>query len=72
MAYLRKAVAFALNGEPKHIWEAELRHAEQIFSQRNISAAGLPLYTDLIKNIIARIHNLCLEMNSYWTSISEG
>jgi tetratricopeptide (TPR) repeat protein len=68
-AYLTKAVALALSGEPKDIWEAELDRAEQLYEQRKISAAGLPLTPYLIKGIIARNHNLCLEMSSYWESL---
>ncbi len=71
-AYLAKATVLALNGEPTHIWEAELRHAEELYSQRSISAAGLPLTPDLVSNIITRNHNLCLEMSSYWASLPEG
>lgn len=71
-AYLIKAVALALNGEPKNIWETELRRAEDLYLQHGISGAGLPLTADLIKIIIARNYNQCLEMNTYWNNIPEG
>lgn len=71
-AHLTKAAMLALIGEPKHIWDTELRHAEELYLQRGISAAGLPLTAGLVKNIIARNYNQCLEMSTYWNNLPEG
>lgn len=70
-AYLMKAVALALNGKSKDIWEAELKRAEHLYLESGISGAGLQLMPDQIKNIIARNYNQCLEMSRYWDSVSE-
>jgi len=71
-AYLIKAIALALDGEPKHIWENELRRAEELYLQAGIIGAGLPFNADLLKNIITSKYNQCLEMNAYWNNIPEG
>lgn len=71
-AYLAKAVALALTGEPEHIWEAELIHAKKLYSESGISATGLPIASDLIKDIIDRNYKLCRDMSSYWESVPEG
>ena len=71
-AYLSKAVALALSGKPRDIWEAELKRAEQLYLELGISGAGLRVTPDQIKTIIARNYKQCLEVSSYWDSIPEG
>jgi tetratricopeptide (TPR) repeat protein len=70
-AYLAKAVALALTGEPEEIWEAELTHAEKLYSESRVSATGLPITVELGKSIVDRNRKLCRDMSSYWDSVPE-
>lgn len=71
-AYLAKAVALALTGEPKEVWEAALAHAEKLYQQSGKSATGLPIASDIIEGMIERNYELCRNMSSYWESVPEG
>ncbi len=71
-AYFSKSVALALSGESKRIWEAELKRGEELYLQRGINTAGLPLTPEHIKRMVTRNYNRCLEMSSHWKNTPEG
>jgi hypothetical protein len=71
-AYLAKAVALALTGEPEPVWETELTHAEKLYSQSGVTGAGLPITVEFGNSIVDQNRKLCRELSSYWESVPEG
>lgn len=71
--HLAKATALALNGEPREVWEPELRLGEKLYLDRGTSvSSNEPITPEAVATIVARTEHDCIEMNKHWENAPEG
>lgn len=68
--YLTKAQALATMGEPRNVWEKELKKAEFYYLRNGITGAGTEATSALIETIISRNRSDCERLSDVWNKAS--